>query len=424
MTRLGRNILLIFSATAAACISVMLTVDNWQWIAAALTIAGLAAAFVLSFRSAHDAREKVELMIEAMRNNDFSFHMQERQNPEIIKSLATISIIIKQQKTLAQQKENFYNLIINNVDTGILVIDEKGIVKLHNTALLRLLNMQVLINASHLDRAEPGLCETLLNMATGETRLLSLTFNGENKNISVNVTKIRLGGENLNIYILNDVYSVIDRKEVDAWIKLTRVLTHEIMNGIAPIRATSDELINGESTDPEHIRKGLEIILSTSEGLMKFTQSFRKFAAIPSPNLQLNYVSDIAGHAIALMKGYLDNTKVSVRINPDNLIIQSDKDLVTQIFTNLIKNAVEANAHNIKITACTAENESVIIDVTDDGDPIPEDCVKQIFVPFFTTKKDGSGIGLSVSRKIMNMHKGTMQLITRKGTKTFRLKFP
>ena len=157
---------------------------------------------------------------------------------------------------------------------------------------------------------------------------------------------------------------------------------------------------------------------------MKFTQSFRKFAAIPSPNLQLNYVSDIAGHAIALMKGYLDNTKVSVRINPDNLIIQSDKDLVTQIFTNLIKNAVEANAHNIKITACTAENESVIIDVTDDGDPIPEDCVKQIFVPFFTTKKDGSGIGLSVSRKIMNMHKGTMQLITRKGTKTFRLKFP
>ena len=211
---------------------------------------------------------------------------------------------------------------------------------------------------------------------------------------------------------------------MEAWIKLTRVLTHEIMNGIAPIRAMSDSLLNSGTDDPKRVEESLEVISSTSDGLMKFTKSFRKFAAIPSPELSLNYVRDLANDAVALMHEPLAAVKVVIDIQPEDIIVQADKNLISHVLVNLLKNAIEAGATAIRINSRTIENESVTIDVIDNGQPVSDECAEQIFVPFFTTKRDGSGIGLSVARRIMNLHGGTLQLINNPTKKTFRLLFP
>ncbi len=424
MTRLKRIILGITAITAATDTAAIILTDKWAVATALITAAGLITAIIYSYSAARDATEKVKIMIEALRNNDFSFRLQKNINPEIAESFTEISDIIKKHNIASQQKEKFYNLIINNVRTGIFAIDSTGNVELCNAAALKLLGLPVLTNAKQLDRIEPGLQESLKNMTMSETRILSIENNHRNSNISVTVSKIELGGKPLSIYILNDINSVIDRQEVDAWIKLTRVLTHEIMNGIAPIRAMSEELLHNGMKDHSHATESLGIISSTSEGLMKFTQSFRKFAAIPSPELALNYVRDLINSSISLKKEALSHINITIDIIPDNIIVESDKSLINQVLVNLLKNAIEAGATTIHINSHMEENESVIIDVTDNGQPISEDCAEQIFVPFFTTKNDGSGIGLSMSRRIMNLHGGTLQLINGSYTKTFRLKFP
>lgn len=420
MSRLKRTISLIAVATTVADAVAVLLTDCWALPVAVITAAGLVAAAAYSYSAAADAIEKVKIMLEAFRNNDFSFRLQERKNPEITESLGGISKIIKAQKVSAQQKEKFYGLILGNVKTGIFTLDADGNVELCNAAALRLLGLPVLTNAVQLDRVDPELRKSFCNMTVGETMLLTLS----KTSVSVNLSKIDLAGKTLSIYMLNDVYSVIDRQEVEAWIKLTRVLTHEIMNGIAPIQAMSDGLLHGGISDPKRIEEGLGIISSTSEGLMKFTRSFRKFAAIPNPELSLNYVSELVAEAVTLMKEQLARTAVTTDIEPGDLIVQSDKNLICQVLVNLLKNAAEAGATKIRISSRTVENESVIIDVTDNGPQIPDDYAKQIFVPFFTTKSNGSGIGLSVSRRIMNMHGGTLQLISHPASKTFRLQFP
>lgn len=424
MTRLKRIISAITAVTIAADTAAMAILDEWLLPALALTAAGLAAAFAYAFASANDATRKVIIMLEAFRNNDFSFRLHERGNPEITESLAGVSEIIKEQKIAARQKERLYGTIINSVRAGIFVTDDKGNVSLCNTAALRLLGLTVLTNTAQLDNTEPGLRESLENMSSGETRLLSLGNNNHNINVSANVSKINFGERTLSVYILNDVNSVIDRQEVEAWIKLTRVLTHEIMNGIAPIRAMSDSLLNSGTDDPKRVEESLEVISSTSDGLMKFTKSFRKFAAIPSPELSLNYVRDLANDAVALMHESLAAVKVVIDIQPEDIIVQADKNLISHVLVNLLKNAIEAGATAIRINSRTIENESVTIDVIDNGQPVSDECAEQIFVPFFTTKRDGSGIGLSVARRIMNLHGGTLQLINNPTKKTFRLLFP
>ena len=354
-------------------------------------------------------------MLEAFRNNDFSFRLHERGNPEITESLAGVSEIIKEQKIAARQKEKLYGMIINSVRAGIFATDDKGNVSLCNSAALRLLGLTVLTNTAQLDNTEPGLRESLENMSSGETMLLSLGNNSHNINVSANVSKINFGERTLSVYILNDVNSVIDRQEVEAWIKLTRVLTHEIMNGIAPIRAMSDSLLNSGTDDPKRVEESLEVISS---------KSFRKFAAIPSPELSLNYVRDLANDAVSLMHESLAAVKVVIDIQPEDIIVQADKNLISHVLVNLLKNAIEAGATAIRINSRTIENESVTIDVIDNGQPVSDECAEQIFVPFFTTKRDGSGIGLSVARRIMNIHGGTLQLINNPTKKTFRLLFP
>ena len=220
--------------------------------------------------------------------------------------------------------------------------------------------------------------------------------------------------------MLTDIHNALSHKEVDAWINLTRVLTHEIMNSIAPINALSDSLL---PTASGTMKEKIEVIRDTSASLMAFTETFRKFSAIPKPQRQLVYVADLISEATTLLSESIADA--SVKIHTENgLIVNADRTLMVRALVNLLHNAVDAGATKIDICSRSCSDDSVVIDISDNGSPIPEECRDRIFVPFFTTKQNGSGIGLAVARRVLSLHDGGISLIQPTDapyTKTFRM---
>lgn len=426
MTALQKQVLTIAAAAAiiAAAIAVFVSDNIGLWVSITV-FAALIVIAAISFHAAQNAVNKVEIITEALRNNDFSMRFQDRTNPEIGKFFDDITAIIRSDKMLTKQRESYFSLIVDKVSTGIFAIDKTGSVVLVNESALQLLGLKSLSHINTLDLVEAGLDDAFRSMSAGDVRMFPITIKGNVADISVVKSQIETGGERIDIYMINNVYSVIDRQEVEAWIKLTRVLTHEIMNGIAPVHSLSNSLLLG-GYDKDAIDKGLKIISATSESLLKFTESFRKFAAIPVPDKKLNYIMEIIESVKTLTAEMLEDKEFTIDIEPADIIIMSDEGLMRQLFVNLIKNAVEAGASKISVRGRLGENESVEICISDNGSPVPEECVKQIFVPFFTTKTGGSGIGLSVCRRIMNLHDGSMLFIQpaeKPFTKTFKLVF-
>ena len=218
----------------------------------------------------------------------------------------------------------------------------------------------------------------------------------------------------LRIISLNDIESELDENEIESWIRLTRVLTHEIMNGISPITSLSGMLLKKENISTG-IKEGLEVINHTGNQLTDFVTNYRKFTRIPEPNKTIFELGDFLNIIIRAMKATTDlPVRFKVNIEPSDLMIYADRNLISQIITNIIKNAIQAfeAADNpyISITASTNEKDHVIIDIDNNGKMIDPEVARQIFVPFFTTKENGSGIGLSVSKQIMRYHNGMLKL--------------
>ena len=287
-----------------------------------------------------------------------------------------------------------------SVDTGILVLDDsRGIVLRCNKAALRLLGRDAVTHISQV-----------------EDRLGSL---------SVREAYTTLKGRRVKILAMSDIKGELANQEIDSWVKLIRVLTHEIMNTITPIVSLSDTMLK-QAGDGR--REELEVINRTSRELIRFVENYRKFTHVPKPVPQLFYVKSfierMARLAAPLMK---PGCTVSIGVEPADLLVYADEGLLGRVLSNLLKNAAEAMAEggHVSVKAYTGEDDAVIIDVTDDGQPIPDDVAAHIFIPFFTTKKDGSGIGLSISRQIMRVSNGSIQLVQdkEKGLKTFRLTF-
>lgn len=235
---------------------------------------------------------------------------------------------------------------------------------------------------------------------------------------------------------MNDINSELEEKEIDSWIRLTRVLTHEIMNSITPITSISETMLQKYRPDDD-IRNGLETICTTGRSLMNFVENYRKFTHIPTPVPTLFYVKKFVGRmrsmALSTAGGGQEAKlpEIVTDVSPDNLILYADENLVSHVVLNLLRNAMQAigtghEGGRIVIKARCDENEAVIIDISNNGPTIPKEEREQIFVPFFTTKHEGSGIGLSVSRQIMRLSGGTitLQCDDTKGITTFSLKFP
>ena len=347
---------------------------------------------------------KVAFLFNALDNGDYTFRFAEDGKSvgegNVNATLNRVKDILSHARDEQKEREKYFELILDSVDTAIIVLDgERGIVLRYNKAAQRMARRNVI---THIDQVKDMM-----------------------KSLSVRETRTELRGRQVRILAMSDIKGELADKEIDSWVKLTRVLTHEIMNTVTPIVSLSDTLM--KHADGE-LKDGLKVINSTGGELVRFVENYRKFTHVPTPQPTLFYVGPFLERMAGLAKPQLKaGCTVEVSVEPDDLIVYADEGLISRVVSNLIKNAAEAigEGRHVWLKASTDDGDTVNIDVVDDGPLIPNDVAAHIFIPFFTTKKDGSGIGLSISRQIMRASNGFISLITdrERGLTTFRLTF-
>ncbi len=363
---------------------------------------------------------QVIFMLNAIENDDFSFKFSSdsplRSDILVNQTLNRITAIIQKAKVDAVQKEKYYELILNSVNTGIIVADENGNIFQTNNEALKLLGLSVFTHLKQLYKISPDLPDILQNVGPGEKQQTSFVNERGTVHLSVRTSKMVINDTKMCIYAINDINSELDDKEIESWIRLTRVLTHEIMNSITPITSLSETLLSLHKNANKDIRNGLEVISSTGKGLIDFVESYRKFTHLPTPQPSLFYAAGLAERIKHLTQcnNTLTGTPIIISIEPHDLIIHADEKLITQVMLNLVKNAMQSigNAADglIQIKGYCNPDESVSLEIMDNGPGISPEMADHIFIPFFTTKEGGSGIGLSISRQIMRLHGGTLTL--------------
>ena len=362
--------------------------------------------------------KKVSFLFDAIDNGDFSFYFPtEKMNKEdniLHQSLNRIKLFLQHTREEQMEREKYYEQILNAVDTGIMVVDSHDNILQHNQAALRLLDTDVL---------------THMNQVKGKLK---------DEHLAKHETQAMLKDKHVRIIALSDVSNELSNQEVDSWIKLIRVLTHEIMNTITPVTSlsetllkelNSEELYTAKSSSAEQakLKQGLETIHKTGTELLAFVNNYRRFTHVPQPQPALFYVEPFLERMAMLC-----NHEVEIEVTPKDLLAYADESLISHVVTNLLKNAVEAfndlqsiptTKPFIRLHAYTNEQEAVIIDVSNNAGLIPDDIASHIFIPFFTTKPEGSGIGLSLSRQIMRVSGGSLSLRQDKthGITTFRI---
>ena len=364
----------------------------------------LAAVCVWQWRRYRKTVKKVVFLFDALDNGDYTFRFPEKGKYDDDKlmnaSLNRVKEILRHARDEQIEREKYFELIIDSVDTGILVLDDgRGVVLRCNKAALKLLQTEVVTHVNQIkDRLE---------------------------SLSVRDAYTTLKGRRVRIVAISDIKGELANQEIDSWVKLIRVLTHEIMNTITPIVSLSEVML----TQAEGGRKAeLEVINRTSKELVRFVENYRKFTHVPTPVPQLFYVKPFLERMARLAEQRMKpGCTVGVDVSPEDLLVYADEGLIGRVVSNLLKNAVEAvgGDGSVSVRAYTGDDDKVVVDVTDDGEPIPDDVAAHVFVPFFTTKKDGSGVGLSISRQIMRVSNGTIQLVQDRCNKltTFRLTF-
>ena len=376
--------------------------------------------------------KRVLFMIDALENNDNAIHFpEENTTPEtrdINRALNRVGHILYNVKSETAQQEKYYELILDCINTGVLVLNDNGAIYQKNNEALRLLGLNVLTHIRQLSKVDVTLMQKVEFCRTGEK--LQITFNNERGtvNLSIRVSDITIRKEHLRILALSDINSELDEQEIDSWIRLTRVLTHEIMNSVTPITSLSDTLLSLSDTHDEEIRNGLQTISTTGKGLLAFVESYRRFTRIPTPEPSLFYVKAFIDRMVELARhqNTCENITFHTNISPADLIVYADENLISQVVINLLKNAIQAigtqAGGKIEISARCNDSEEVLIEIKNNGPAIPPEIADHIFIPFFTTKEGGSGIGLSISRQIMRLSGGSITLLPGKETK-FVLKF-
>ena len=319
-----------------------------------------------------------------------------------------------EQKQLMEQRERFYEQILSSVSSGVVILNEEGAVVQTNPAAARLFAVPMLSTLRQLERYGAEIPDMLRTLKAGERCNLQFAMVKGEVQLAVRATEMRLGEDTVRILTLNDIRNELDAKELDSWIKLTRVLTHEIMNSIAPISSLSETFLKREDVINSPIYDGIRAIHETSTGLISFVDSYRKFSALQKPSPEPFYLLDLL-RQIQGLSLIPETISLTLQIEPPELMLYADPNLIRQVLINILKNAVQSIGEvkgRIHIRAYSnAADEHVFIYINNDGPIIPEAEAEQIFVPFFTTRTNGSGIGLSLSRQIMKLSGGSISLL-------------
>ncbi len=356
------------------------------------------------------------------------------------------AVLAKFQETRAEKEEHFRYLhtVVQHVGIGLISFQPNGDVQLINNSAKRLLKVVRLKNVNELRKFSRQLVDTLLKMKPGEKGLVKIQDNNEFLQLAIYSTEFILRENKYTLVSLQNIQSELEEKEMEAWQNLIRVLTHEIMNSVTPISSlasTVNQMLTDSSDEKEgpkqicedtidDVRGAVQTIQKRSQGLLHFVESYRKLTRIPRPNFQIFPVSSLFDRVKQLMKTQIGDNGVNFEttVDPESLELTADAEMVEQVLINLILNAIDAvkNRHDgrIKLLSKMDERGRVIIQVIDNGIGIEEDVLEKIFIPFFTTKEQGSGIGLSLSKQIMRLHRGTITVQSKKGVETvFNLRF-
>jgi len=348
------------------------------------------------------------------------------------------------RKARSEKEEHlqYLNTIVEHVSTGLLAFDDKGSMQLMNATAKKFLKIDKIRNIDELIESQSRLYKVLFDLPPGKSTL----FRAEGDvQLAVHATEIILRGKSIKLVALQNIQPELQKKELEAWQNLTKVLRHEIMNSITPIASLTSTMkdilvedlemkeegsytLNSEAV--EDLQDGLGTIEGRSQGLIRFIDAYRDYTTIPLPKIKPTKVNKLIDHVCQLMRPELRKyaIEVDVDIKPKDLEIRVDDELIEQIIINLIKNAAEAlegvEKPKITIRGYIDEENNPKIEVSDNGQGIIREALDQIFIPFFTTKKTGSGIGLSLSRQIMQLHNGTLTVDSQLGVKTtFTLTF-
>ncbi|GAA4849413.1 sensor histidine kinase [Algivirga pacifica] len=394
-------------------------------------------------------REMMDFL-NSIKYDDFSQSYQFKRNGSGFDELREeFNTVLSQFKELRTKKESEYlylKNIIHHIGIGIFSFDQKGNIQLINTAAKRLLNVSRLRSISELEQYSEELHQRLKEMRTGQKELISVYHRGEQVQLSVYTIELLLRGTVYKLVTIQNIQSELDEQELDAWQNLIRVLTHEIMNSVTPISSLSNtmeeelsylkqEAMDGRPPsmeDLEDVHLAVSTIRKRSDGMTRFVNEFRSLTHVPLPDFKSVSIQELFKQLETLMLQECESrgVKLSMKVEPDTLKITADEEQIIQVLLNLVKNAMQAfdakeqTDKQITLYGQLGENDHPVIRVVDNGPGIDQEAQKRIFIPFFTTKKGGSGIGLSLSRQILRQHKGTLTVVSTSGEgATFILKF-
>ena len=360
---------------------------------------------------------KISFLFNAIENGDYTFRFTGSDSKDRFNLMLNyIKDLLVKARNEVMEKERYYERILNHVDTGVVVLNEKGNIYQVNKRALELLRLSVLTHINQLRRTSDRLPDLFAALETGESRSIRINTNDGDIYLSFQASEMTLHDKRLRIIAINDIEHEIDENEIESWINLTRVLTHEIMNSITPITSLSDTLLHIHGSREDDLGRGLETINGTTKSLTSFVSSYRKFTHIAAPRQTLFYLRPFLEKILLLFSRELENKGISaeIELSPDDLILHADENQISQVLVNLIKNGIAAigqrKAGRIWFRAYCDETENILLEIGNNGEPIPAPVAEQMFIPFFTTKADGSGIGLSISRRIMRMHDGSIKL--------------
>jgi len=391
---------------------------------------------------------QINHMLEALKERDFSLKFNPVEEGRVFHGQAQIlTQLMQSYRDIRIEKEmhyQFLNLIINQLNYGIVCFDANGKVRLLNSAIKKLCGVNDISHISTLNRIDENFSSELESLKTGDERLISVLKDGEFFKYSLSCNEIRLLDSKYKLIALHNLHSTLQEHELDSHKKLIRILTHEIMNSVTPILSLSESM-NESLKDSEGNLKGLndisnqeaedlilgyEAIEVRSRALMRFVNDFRSLTRLPEPKIEPIQIDNFFRNVISLYKSNIEEKgiKFSVFISPGVNSILADRSMLEQVVINLLKNSIEALENTFRpeiMLESTLDGNYMTISLTDNGKGISPENLDKVFIPFFSTKKEGSGIGLSLSLQMMHLQGGTISVKSIQGLKTtFAIKLP
>ena len=370
-------------------------------------------AAVTSFLTSRKMRAKVAYMLDALEDKELNFRFDEKRwrGRKFNKTLNRLRNIFDKERHEIIEQEKYFGLMLDHVKTGIAVVEKDGRVAYCNNTALSLLGIATFGHIRQLRAVSDSLYESFQTIADGSEERASYYNESGKMTISLTASEATIGKETVRIIAFNDISNEIAENEQQSWTKLIRVLTHEIMNTVTPISSLSETLLSFEGLSDD-LKNGLSTISQSSKGLIKFVDSYRNLTRVAAPVRKAFYFRDLAERVISLTReqATVSDAVCTYEELSEDIILYADEGQITQILINLVKNALQAEACKVMISAHITPSEQTVISVTNDGQPISRESQDEIFVPFFTTKQEGTGIGLSLSRQIMRLHNGSLTL--------------